>query len=146
MTQISKQALLHYTPQEMFALVDDIPAYPQFLPWCSESHELSRSEDEVTASLTLAYSGINKSFTTKNRMQAHKMIEMRLVEGPFKQLQGFWRFEPLGEAACKVSLDLEFEFSNKIMGMAMGPVFSQVANTLVDAFSKRAESVYGKRG
>lgn len=146
MTQISKQALLHYTPEEMFRLVDDIPAYPQFLPWCSAAEELSRSVDDVTASLTLAYSGINKSFTTRNRMQAHKLIEMRLVEGPFKTLQGFWRFEPLGEAACKVSLDLEFEFSNKLMGMAMGPVFSQVANTLVDAFSKRAEEVYGKRG
>jgi len=146
MTQIQKQALLHYTPQEMFELVDDIPAYPQFLPWCDAADELARDEDQVTASLSLAYSGVQKRFTTRNRMQRYKLIEMRLVEGPFKTLQGFWHFEPLGEAACKVTLDLEFEFSNKLVGMAMGPVFSQVANTLVDAFSKRAEVVYGKRG
>jgi ribosome-associated toxin RatA of RatAB toxin-antitoxin module len=130
----------------MFDLVDDIPAYPEFLPWCAEAEEISRNDDEVTASLSLAYSGINKSFTTRNRMQGEKIIEMQLVEGPFKHLHGIWRFEPLGEAACKVMLDLEFEFSNKLVGMAVGPVFSQVANTLVDAFSKRAEDVYGKRG
>ncbi len=146
MTQINKHALVHYSPQEMFDLVDDIKAYPEFLPWCDAAEELSRDEDEVTASLSLAYSGINKTFATRNRMQANKMIEMRLLEGPFKTLQGYWRFEPLGESGCKVSLDLEFEFSNKLVGMAVGPVFSQVANTLVDAFCKRAEEVYGKRG
>lgn len=146
MTHITKHALLNYSPREMFDLVDNIPAYPEFLPWCDTAREITRNDDEVTASLSLAYSGINKSFTTKNRMQGHKMIEMRLVEGPFKTLQGFWRFDALGEAGCKVSLDLEFEFSNRLVGMAVGPVFSQVANTLVDAFSKRAEDVYGKRG
>jgi ribosome-associated toxin RatA of RatAB toxin-antitoxin module len=145
MTTINRNALVPYSAREMYRLVDDIPGYPEFLPWCKGSQELRRDEDEVTARLDLAYSGMEKSFTTRNRMHKDKMIEMRLVEGPFKQLEGFWRFNPLGDQACKVSLDLEFEFSNRLVGMAMGPVFSQIANTLVDAFSKRAEQVYGKR-
>ena len=145
MTTISRNALVAYSATEMYQLVDDIPAYPQFLPWCKASEEMSRDDDEVTARLDLSHSGLQKSFTTKNRLQIDKMIEMRLVEGPFKHLQGFWRFEALGEKACKVSLDMEFEFSNRLVGMAMGPVFSQAANTLVDAFCKRAEDVHGKR-
>lgn len=145
MTTINRNALVPYSAQEMYRLVDDIPAYAEFLPWCKSAQELKRDEDEVTAQLSLAYSGMEKSFTTRNRVHKDKIIEMRLVEGPFKHLEGFWRFDPLGEQACKVSLDLEFEFSNRLVGMAMGPVFSQIANTLVDAFSKRAEQVYGKR-
>jgi ribosome-associated toxin RatA of RatAB toxin-antitoxin module len=145
MTTINRNALVPYSAQEMYRLVDDIPGYAEFLPWCKAAEELKRDEDEVTARLDLAYSGMEKSFTTRNRIHKDKMIEMRLVEGPFKQLEGFWRFDPLGEQACKVSLDLEFEFSSRLVGMAMGPVFSQIANTLVDAFSKRAEQVYGKR-
>ena len=145
MTTISRNALVAYSATEMYQLVDDIPAYPQFLPWCKASEEISRDADEVTARLDLSHSGLQKSFTTKNRLQVDKMIEMRLVEGPFKHLQGFWRFEALGEKACKVSLDMEFEFSNRLVGMAMGPIFSQAANTLVDAFCKRAEDVHGKR-
>jgi len=145
MTTINRNALVPYSSSEMYRLVDDIPGYAEFLPWCKTAEEIRRDEDEVTARLALAYSGMEKSFTTRNRIHKDKMIEMRLVEGPFKHLEGFWRFDPLGEQACKVSLDLEFEFSNRLVGMAMGPVFSQIANTLVDAFSKRAEQVYGKR-
>lgn len=145
MTTISRNALVPYTASEMYLLVDDIPAYPQFLPWCKHAEEMSRDADAVTARLDLSHSGLEKSFTTKNRLQSDKMIEMRLVEGPFKHLQGFWRFEALGERACKVTLDMDFEFSSRLVGMAMGPVFSKAANTLVDAFCKRAEDVYGKR-
>jgi len=144
-TSIRKQALVPYTPAQMFALVDDIHAYAEFLPWCSGTEVLSRSTDEVRAAISIAHGALHKSFTTHNRMQQDKMIEMRLVEGPFKHLEGFWRFEVLGEgAACKVHLDLDFEFSNRLVGMALGPVFSQIANTLVDAFCRRAEQVYGK--
>lgn len=145
MTTINRSALVPYSAAEMYRLVDDIPAYADFLPWCRSAEEIQRDENEVTGRLELAYSGMEKSFTTLNRIHKDKLIEMRLVEGPFKQLEGFWRFDPLGDQACKVSLDLEFEFSNRLVGMAMGPVFSQIANTLVDAFSKRAEQVYGKR-
>lgn len=143
MTTIHKSALVPYRPPQMFALVDDIAAYPQFLPWCRSAEELERSADEVKACLEIAYSGLHKSFTTLNRMQQGKVIEMRLVEGPFKRLEGYWRFDALGDEGTRISLDLEFEFSNTLVGLTLGPVFSQIANTLVDAFTQRAVSVYG---
>ena len=145
MPVVNKSALLPYSAAEMYALVNDIEAYPQFLPWCKSSVILSANEDEIKACLDLSRSGVNKSFTTLNRIQKDKMIEMRLVDGPFKHLEGFWRFESLNDAACKVMFDMEFEFSSKLLGMTVGPVFSQITSTLVDAFSKRAVEVYGKR-
>ena len=145
MPVIHRNALVPYQPAEMFSLVDDVEAYPQFLPWCKTARVLSRGDDEVRAQLELMRAGFEKSFTTRNRLQRNKMIEMRLVEGPFRHLDGFWRFEPIGAGACKVSLDLDFEFSNSLMGMALGPLFNQIANTLVDSFCKRAVDVYGKR-
>ncbi|WP_455234736.1 type II toxin-antitoxin system RatA family toxin [Thiogranum longum] len=145
MPAIRKSALVPYSPAEMFALVDDVDAYPQFLPWCGHAKVLSRSEDEVRASVAITKGGVEKVFTTCNRLQHNKMIEIRLVEGPFKHLEGFWRFDPLGEHGCKVSLDLEFEFASRMLGMVVGPVFSQVANSLVDSFQKRAVEVYGRR-
>ena len=104
---------------------------------------LSRDEDEVKASVEIAHSGIHKTFTTLNRRQCGKMIEMQLIDGPFKHLHGYWRFSSLGEQGCKVSLDLEYEFSNKLLGLAVGKVFSQIANTLVDSFCKRADALHG---
>lgn len=145
MTTINRSALVPYSPAEMFALVDDIDAYPEFLPGCRRTQVLSRSADEVRATIELSKGGVEKAFTTCNRIQRNKMIEVRLVEGPFKRLNGFWRFDPLGEQACKVSLDLEFEFASRVLGMVVGPVFHQIANSLVDSFLKRAVEVYGKR-
>ncbi len=142
---MSKSALVPYTPAEMFVLVNDIEAYPQFLPWCKQARILSQDADEIRATLALSKGGVEKEFTTCNRHQINKMIEVRLVEGPFKHLEGFWRFDALGEHGCKVSMDMEFEFSSKLLGMVVGPVFSQVANTLVDSFHQRAVQVYGKR-
>lgn len=142
---INRSALVPYTPAEMFSLVNDIESYSEFLPWCKSSRVLSRDEDEVRATLELARAGFEKSFTTCNRLQKNKMVEMRLVEGPFRYLEGFWRFEPLGDQACKISLDMDFEFSNKLIGLALGSLFNQIANTLVDSFSKRAVDVYGAR-
>lgn len=144
MPSISKSALVPYNAEQMYKLVDNVPDYPQFLPWCGGAEELSRNEDEVKASVMISHSGINKAFTTRNRLQKNKMIEMELVNGPFKHLHGFWRFEELSEQACKVSLDLEYEFSNRLLGLAVGPVFNQIANTMVDSFCQRADSVYGK--
>src|SRR3569832_1831629 len=106
MPVINRSALVPYSPAEMYSLVNDVDAYPQFLPWCKSAQVLSRNDDEVRASLELARGGFEKSFTTCNRLQKNKMIEMRLVEGPFRRLEGYWRFEPLGEQACKVSLDM----------------------------------------
>ena len=145
MPVIHRSTLVPYHPAEMFVLVDEIEAYPEFLPWCKSARVLSRSGDEVRAKLELARGGLEKSFTTRNRLQQNKMIEIRLVEGPFRHLDGYWRFEAIGDSACKVSLDLDFEFSNRLVGLAMGPLFTQIANTLVDSFCKRAADVYGKR-
>lgn len=145
MTSIHKSVLVPYSPAEMFALVDGIDRYPEFLPWCKAARVLSRSDDEVRATLSLSKGGVEKSFTTCNRNQKNKMIEVRLEEGPFQHLQGFWRFDALGDDGCKVLLDLEFEFASRVLRMVIGPVFNQVANSLVDSFQKRAVDVYGKR-
>jgi ribosome-associated toxin RatA of RatAB toxin-antitoxin module len=142
-TLISKSALVSYSAEKLFILVDDIEAYPEFLPWCRSARVLTRTEDEVKACLELEKGAVHKSFTTVNRNQKNKMIEMRLLEGPFHHLEGFWRFDSLEEEACKVSLDLDFEFSSKMIGLVMGPVFNQIANTLVDSFCERAKEVYG---
>jgi len=129
----------------MFVLVDGIEAYPEFLPWCCGTKVLSRTDDEVKATIELSKGGVEKAFTTCNRNQKNKMIEIRLVDGPFRQLEGFWRFDALGEEGCKVSFDLEFEFASRMLGLVVGPVFSQIADSLVDSFHKRAVEVYGKR-
>ena len=129
----------------MFALVDGIEIYPEFLPWCRATKVLSRTDDEVRATIELSKGGVEKAFTTCNRNQKNKMIEMRLVEGPFKRLEGYWRFDALGDEGCKVSFDLEFEFASRMLDMVVGPVFSQIANSLVDSFHRRAVEVYGKR-
>ncbi len=143
MPVIKKSALLPYSALQMYALVDDINSYAGFLPWCGAAAELARNDEEVRASITIDHKGIKKAFTTLNRHQPGKMIEMRLVEGPFRVLEGFWRFEDLGANGCKVSLDLEFEFASKLIAFAVGPVFSQIANNLVDAFCARAREIYG---
>lgn len=145
MTTVQKSALVSYSAQEMYALVADIESYGKFLPWCGGSRILARDEDSATASVVIAYGGIHKAFTTINRMQPGKMIEMRLVEGPFKHLSGYWRFQALDAHACKVSLDMEFEFSNAVLSMTVGPVFSRIANDLLDGFCRRAELQYGRR-
>lgn len=143
MPVIKREAEVPYTPAQMFVLVNDIESYPKFLPWCSNTEVHSRTEDEIRASLTLAWKGMQKSFTTLNRLQQDKMIELRLVDGPFHHLEGFWRFETHNETGCKICLDMEFEFAGKLISMMFGPVFSQIANSLVDAFSKRAHELYG---
>ncbi len=128
----------------MYHLVDSIPLYPQFLPWCRTAQEYERNSEEVKASIEIAKGAVTKHFTTLNRLEPHKSIEMQLVDGPFKHLHGFWRFSPLQSNACKVSLDLDFEFSNKLLSLAIGPIFNQIANTLVDSFVERAKKLYGK--
>ncbi|MDD3517940.1 MAG: type II toxin-antitoxin system RatA family toxin [Chromatiales bacterium] len=146
MPSISRSALVPYTPAEMYVLVNDIESYPGFLPGCSSAQVLSRSEDEIKATIELSKGAVRKSFTTRNRLLKDKMVEMRLVEGPFRHLEGFWRFDPAREGAgCRVGLDLQFEFSNRLVSLAIGPVFNQIANSLVDAFVRRAREVYGVR-
>ena len=142
MAIVKRNAIVPHSALEMYHLVDNIEDYPQFLPWCKSSQVMTRSEDEVKASITLAKSGIQKTFSTCNRLQAGKMIEIRLLDGPFKHLEGFWKFEGLDDRASRISLDMEFEFSNRLMSVAISPVFTQICNSLVDSFCKRAREVY----
>jgi ribosome-associated toxin RatA of RatAB toxin-antitoxin module len=142
---IIRSALVPYTQQEMFDLVSDVDTYPQFLPWCSGARTLSHGDDEVKARIDFSVSGVSKSFTTRNRHVGSEAILMQLVDGPFSQLEGSWRFEPLGDAGCKISLNLEYDFSSRMVSMVTGPVFNKIANSLVDAFRQRAVEVYGKR-
>ena len=145
MESIDRSALVPYSPQEMFALVSDVDAYPQFLPWCSDAEVLAVEGDEVTARIDFAVGGVSKSFTTRNHHTPGRRIEMRLLEGPFSDLQGYWQFDPLGDAGCKISLSLKYGFSSRVVRMVVGPVFGQIANPLVDAFQQRAAEVYGER-
>ena len=142
MKKISKHALVPYSASQMYALVNDIDNYADFLPWCSQSDILEQTDKEIKASLKISYGSLNKSFTTINLLTPDTKMEMKLVDGPFKTLHGVWLFTQLGDDGCKVSLELEFEFKSKIVDMTMGPVFSQIANTLVDSFSERAQKVY----
>ncbi len=145
MTEIHRSAIVPYSVQAMFDLVADIASYPQFLPWCGGARIVSANDDEVVAAIDIAYGGINRTFTTRNLLQRGKIMEMRLIEGPFSSLQGCWLFTPLGEDASKISLDLDFTVANRIVGLALTPVFSAIANQLVDRFHQRAADMYGKK-
>lgn len=147
MTLINRSALVNYSPEEMYKLVNDVASYAKFLPWCRSSEVLQETETEMRAVVEIAKGVLNKSFTTQNSLTKNSRIEISLVDGPFSQLQGFWLFEPLKtEGACKVNLELEFEFDNALMSLAAKPIFTQIANSLVDAFCQRAVEVYGERG
>jgi ribosome-associated toxin RatA of RatAB toxin-antitoxin module len=146
-SHIKRSALVHYSPAEMYALVNDVTAYPKFLPWCKSSKVISQSDTEMMASVEIAKGALNRTFTTKNTLQNNSRIEIALVNGPFKTLHGAWTFHPLKhDEACKIELDLVFQFDSGLMSIAARPVFTQIANSLVDAFSKRAAEVYGERG
>lgn len=149
MKSISRTALVRYKAEQMFALVDDIASYPEFLPWCSGARVLAQEDDCIEAEIEISKAGMRKTFVTRNRRQQGKMIEIRLIRGPFNYLQGVWLFTPLGvlsEQGCKVSLDLQFEFSGAILSATVGPIFQQIGNSLVDSFCQRAEVIYGKLG
>jgi len=138
---VQKSALVAHSAAEMFELINDVESYPQFLPWCKSTQLLSRNEEELCGRLEVSRIGISQTFSTCNRLFPHERIVIRLQDGPFKRLQGEWRFTALREDACKVELELDFEFSGKLINSAFGAVFSQIANTLVDAFCKRADEV-----
>ena len=147
MSHIKRSALVHYSPAEMYSLVNDVAAYPKFLPWCKSSKVISKSATEMTASVEIARGALNKAFTTKNKLHKNSKIEIALVDGPFKTLHGAWSFHKLKKNdACKIELDLVFQFDSGLVSLAARPVFTQIANSLVDAFSKRAVEVYGERG
>lgn len=143
MIAIKRSSLVAYSAHQMFSLVADIEAYAAFLPWCERVHVLTRTEDAVVAVVDIAYHGINKTFTTRNLLFPDRRLEMHLVEGPFRHLQGYWRFDVLDAQSSKIALDLEFEFANKLMDLTLGPLFGRLADGMVQSFERRAAQVYG---
>ena len=143
MPLIERSALVVYSDKQMFALVDDIEAYPQFLPWCHGAQVHRREGAIVEASLEISSMGFHKSFTTRNNITPYSQITLHLVEGPFKKLEGLWTFTSLRGEGCKVSLRLEYEYGATWAHIAFGTVFSSIANQLVDAFVERAHVVLG---
>ena len=142
-TRIQRSALLPYPAQALYDLVNDVASYPQFLPWCSASEILEASETHMLASLEVAKGGIGQRFVTRNVLQPGQRIEMNLQEGPFTSLNGVWEFKALGDKACKISLDLTFDYAGPLVRATLGPLFNQATNTMVDAFCQRAKQLYG---
>jgi ribosome-associated toxin RatA of RatAB toxin-antitoxin module len=143
MAVVHKTVLLGYSAEQMFALVDRVEDYPKFLPWCGGVQVLQREPNKLIATLAINYHGVKQSFTTENTNAPPTLMKMRLVEGPFKHLDGTWTFKPLRADACKIDFELHYEFSSRILEQLIGPVFNMIANSFVDSFRKRAEAVYG---
>ena len=143
MTTITRTALVTYSARQMFELVNNIEDYPRFLPWCRSSQVLSRTEEVVEASIDITWSGIHKSFTTRNELHPYERMEIKLISGPFRQLEGRWSFTSLGDEGCRVDLILDFELPGHVFDKMFQPLFHHIANSLVDAFCKRAVDVYG---
>jgi len=143
MTQLQRSAVVAYTPAQMFELVNGVEAYPQFLPWCRSGRIESQTGESVEATLEIAWCGFQKSFTTRNRLQAPERIDIELVKGPFRHLGGYWTFLPATHGGCQVTLTLEFELAGHFFDRLFQPVFYGIANSLVDAFCRRAVTVYG---
>ncbi|WP_299268917.1 type II toxin-antitoxin system RatA family toxin [uncultured Psychrosphaera sp.] len=142
MANISRSALVMYSCEQMYKLVDDIELYPQFIPNCADSKRIQINENTVEGSLLISSVGISKWFTTQNELTANKEIKMQLLNGPFKHLTGVWKFTELDQFACKVELDLEFEFSSKMIELAFGGIFNNLVANMVSAFTQRAKKVY----
>lgn len=145
MRDVQRSALVPYSADEIYRLVDDVEAYPEFLPWCIDASVKKRTAKSVEASLELEKGGVSKVFSTHNKLTRGKRIEMGLLDGPFNHLDGTWLFEPLSDTASKVSLDIRYEFSNPMVDLLFGPGFKDILASLVDAFVQRARDVYGER-
>lgn len=143
MAVVHKSVLLGYSAEQMFALVDRVEDYPKFLPWCGGVDIVERNEHRLIATLKINYRGVKQRFTTENTNEPPTLMRMKLVEGPFRHLDGTWTFKPLRADACKIEFDLHYEFSNRFLEQIIGPVFNMIANSFVDSFRKRAEAVYG---
>ncbi len=146
MKTVNKSVLIWYSAAEMFTLVTDVASYPQFLPWCDQSAVLAQDKHGMTAKVGLSIAGLSQSFTTRNTHVEDRRVSLTLVDGPFSKLDGQWNFTPVGNAAdrsCKVEFALRYDFDNAALASLVGPVFDKIAGSLVDAFVKRASSVYG---
>ena len=145
MRRVNRSALVPYTAREMFILVDDVESYPEFLPWCSSAEVHNRTAEIVEATLELHKGSLSDHFTTRNTRCEFETIEIELVDGPFRHLQGGWRFTEIGEEGCKLALELDFEFENMFVDMIFGSFFEDTCNSLINAYSKRAKTVFGVR-
>jgi ribosome-associated toxin RatA of RatAB toxin-antitoxin module len=143
MAHVSRSALIGYSAQQMFDLVNDIEQYPQFMQGCRSARVISKSDEELVGELSLAKAGVTQTFVTRNSLIAPSRIEMKLEEGNFSKFSAVWQFEALTEAACKVSFEMEFEFKYGLVDLAVGKLLSGSANNLVDALVDRAKLVYG---
>ncbi len=146
MKTIQKSVLLWHSAHEMFALVTDVPHYPQFLPWCDQGSVIERHGSGVVARVGMSIGGLRQTFTTRNTHVEDRQVLLQLVDGPFSQLEGCWDFIPLGdgtERACKIEFRLTYSFASQTLAKVVGPVFDKIAGNLVDAFVKRADQVYG---
>ena len=154
MKTVHKSVLIWYSAQEMYALVTDVAKYPEFLPWCDHSRVIEHNDSGMIAEVGLALGGLRKSFTTRNTQLPGREVRLELVNGPFSHLDGLWTFTSVGaagaategrdaERACRVNLDLSYGFDSFALSALVGPVFDKIANSLVEAFVKRAEQVYG---
>lgn len=144
MRTVNKSALVPYTATQMYALVNDVECYPEFLPWCRSARILAQTETEMRASLELARGGFHKTFTTRNVLEPGRSIVIALDHGPFRHLEGHWRFDALGPDGSRVTLNMEFEFAGAVLDLIAGPVFHEICNSLVAAFTRRAAVLYGK--
>jgi ribosome-associated toxin RatA of RatAB toxin-antitoxin module len=150
LNSIHKTVLIWHSAQQMFELVSDVASYPQFLPWCDQARVLEQHAGGQSAEIGISFNGLRQRFATRNEHLSHEggALEdrMTLISGPFSKLQGHWLFTPVGSSndACRIELQLEYDFDNAAMALLVGPVFDWIASSLVDAFVKRAEAVYGR--
>lgn len=142
MPLVSRSAIVPYSAAQMYDLVNAIEDYPAFVPWCSASESEHESAEQKTATLFFTRGALKTSFTTRNVLTPNKRVDMQLVDGPFRRLQGVWKFSDIDDAGCRVELDLDFELSNRVLKFALEAFFNQISDRLVNAFVKRAEQVY----
>jgi ribosome-associated toxin RatA of RatAB toxin-antitoxin module len=142
MKRIARSAIVEHSADEMFALVDDIESYPRFLPWCTAARVEERADDKVRATLSVGMRGLRQSFTTENLVRPGNAIEMRLVKGPFRHFGAAWRFHALSAEACRIEFTLEYEMAGPLSRL-LEPLFDHIADTMVDAFTRRATELYG---
>ena len=143
MKRIARSAIVEHSAREMYALVDDIESYPRFLPWCNAAKVEERTHEGVRATLTVGMRGLRQSFTTQNVNRPGESIELRLVKGPFRRFAASWRFTPLSGEACRIEFGLEYELAGALAKI-LAPLFDRIADTMVDAFTRRAAALYGK--
>lgn len=143
MKKIARSAIVEHSAEQLYALVEDIEAYPRFLPWCVATQVLERVPGRTRAMLTVGMSGLRQAFTTENDNRPGEAIDMQLVEGPFRRFGATWRFSRLSDQACRIDFSLEYEFSSRALGRLLEPLFDKIADTMVDAFTRRAAEVYG---